>query len=209
MPLYYPVLNRRSQYREGRRYTDYRSEICEDCQHRCVYCDAHENVLGGYESMQLDHFYPQSLFPDRRHDPQNLLWVCNRCNCLKRDDWHEIDPTQLDTTKVGYLDPFAVDRARYFLVEDSGSLTSISGPAEYMIRRLKLNRSFLIHVRRSRRLIHEFTERVESYFDQLIAEHQILLSHGVINPAEFNRRVDRENSMRQMFLEIINSMPSS
>lgn len=205
--LYYPVLNRRSRYTLGTKYTDYRGEICEDCQHRCVYCDIHENVLGGYDSMQLDHFYPKSRFPERIHDPLNLVWVCNRCNLLKGADWHEIDRVTIHTTKVGYLDPFAVDRTQFFLIEQTGDIKPVSGPAEYIIKRLKLNRSFLIRARRSRRLVHEFIEKVEAYFAQLISEHEELLQQRTIDLDEFQRRVDREKNMKQTVLEIINTIP--
>lgn len=205
--LFYPILHRRAEYTKGSNYTDYREEISEDCQHRCVYCDIHENVLGGYESMQLDHFYPQSRYPDRINDPLNLVWVCGRCNLLKRADWYDIDYKEIHTAAKGYLDPFAVNRTQFFLVKETGEIKSISGPAEYMIKRLKLNRSFLTRARRARRVVHEFVEMVESYFAQLLDEHAQLLQQQVIDLSEYQRRIGRDNEMKRAMLEIINTIP--
>ncbi len=66
--LFFPLLKRRKQYKTKRdgnyyaNYNEYRQEIREDCLGRCVYCDRHENEIGGSESMKLDHFRPEKHF---------------------------------------------------------------------------------------------------------------------------------------------------
>ena len=53
--LFFPNLRRREQYRTNSNgeyyanYQEYKQEIRKDCLGRCVYCDLHENELGGNE----------------------------------------------------------------------------------------------------------------------------------------------------------------
>ena len=92
--LFFPKLTRRDVFPmkangEFYAYTRYREEAAEDCQHRCVYCDAEADEVGGPEAMQLDHFRPES-FPEFAHlinDPRNIHYACGRCNIWKSDWW--------------------------------------------------------------------------------------------------------------------------
>ena len=62
--MFYEALRRRDQYEirpaDGRfyDYAHYRTAIAEDCKYRCVYCDCHEDCVGGRETMEIDHFRP-------------------------------------------------------------------------------------------------------------------------------------------------------
>ena len=156
---HFPVLERRSQYKAGtqHQYSIYRLEIQEDCQFRCVYCDAHEKEIGGESMFHLDHFRPQKLFPHLTHDPKNLVWACCRCNLLKRAHWPASGLADDETIngEQGFLDPFNVDRKDYFIVLNEGKLDAIKSPGTYLIDKLALNRSFLCLNRYKRKLIQE------------------------------------------------------
>jgi 5-methylcytosine-specific restriction endonuclease McrA len=88
--LFFPRLQRRSNYSVKRtgdfyEYSHYKQEIREDCLGRCVYCDSHENEVGGHECMELDHFKPKK-YDEHKHlinHPSNLVWSCRGCNRLK------------------------------------------------------------------------------------------------------------------------------
>lgn len=147
-----PKLARRTAYAGEQGiygYGRYKREICEDCQHRCVYCDLHANSVGGYGAMELDHFRPKSqkFFPHLKDDPLNLLLSCRSCNGKKRDDWPAGTSTN-DThiNGVGYVDPFE-DRQVYFEVGPDGRLLAKQPPAEYVIDQLALNRPLAVSVR--------------------------------------------------------------
>src|SRR6266478_6822060 len=91
---FFPLLKRRDPYEkkdtgEYYHYTHYRVVIAEDCQGRCVYCDVHEDEIGGRECMELDHFRPYSIteFNHLEHNPLNLHHSCRRCNLLKSNHW--------------------------------------------------------------------------------------------------------------------------
>lgn len=150
--LYFPKLVRRSKYSSQRHYRKYKSEIRVDCQGRCVYCDAHENELGGAEHMTLDHFRPRKHFSDLEHEPTNLVWSCRICNIGKDSAWPALGTTGTVVSSGGFLDPFSVDLHEYFDVDSDGQLIPLKHPARYMIRVMKLNRDGASRIRRKRKV---------------------------------------------------------
>jgi hypothetical protein len=151
---FFPSLRRRAKYStkgDGQfyRYSYFRkifqNEIAEDCLCKCVYCDSHENEMGGRDLMQIDHFRPYTRqgFEGLENDPHNFNHACGRCNLLKSDKWPSTHPTDPHDGVVGFIDPFADDRRLYFSVESDGELTPLRPPAKYLIRVLALNRPHL------------------------------------------------------------------
>lgn len=123
----------------------FQNEIAVDCVCRCVYCDSHEDEMGGREQMQIDHFrpYTRTGFEHLEDAPENFHHACVRCNALKSDKWPSTHPTAPHDGTVGFVDPFADDRRRYFKVADDGELVPLRSPAHYLIRVLALNRRHL------------------------------------------------------------------
>lgn len=162
MPEFFPALTRRPEYAGEAGvagYRKYRAEIRDDCVRRCVYCDCPEDLIGGGPMMELDHFRPQKQFPDLEEAPANLVYSCRSCNNKKRADW----PAGAGTANThvggeGYLDAFAVQRAAYLRVIDSGELEALQPPAMYLIRQLALNRPLMRHLRR-RAILQDFLQR--------------------------------------------------
>ncbi|MEM7128221.1 MAG: hypothetical protein AAF702_17955 [Chloroflexota bacterium] len=145
--LFFPKLIRRKKYKLTRKntyyanYSKYRQEIREDCLGRCVYCDCHENELGGSESMAIDHFRPKD-FPEFTHlknDPHNLVWCCSRCNRLKWNHWPALGTDDSICGEQGFIDPFEVERLDFFGILDDGQLEPLKTPASYLIELLHLN----------------------------------------------------------------------
>jgi len=137
-------------------YSKYRSAIAEDCGCRCSYCDNHEDVIGGREATNLDHFRPwnksfgsqgDKLFKHLKNDPYNLLHSCRPCNGFKLDCWPTEDPDVAFDGEKGWLNPFDVDRREYFLVDPDGTLKALKKPAEYQIKKLRLNRPLMKRLR--------------------------------------------------------------
>lgn len=158
--LYFPRLLRRKAYSKFRRYKKYKREIREDCQGRCVYCDAHENELGGIEFMTLDHFRPQDPYPHLANDPRNLLWSCQTCNRFKGNAWPAVGTNNTIVPSGGFVDPFGEDMHDYYDVAADGALVSLKHPADFMIRVMKLNREGAKTVRQKRRV--EYEDREET-----------------------------------------------
>ena len=164
--LFFPLLSRRQAYSvkgDGSFYvySYYRQEIAEDCQHRCVYCDACADEVGGSESMQLDHFRPESL-EEYRHlsnDPRNLHYACGRCNLWKSDWWPARGSDATHNNSEGFIDPFT-DRLEYFKILPDGNIQALKPPAAYIIRLLRLEREYLRKIRELRILRALWKQRV-------------------------------------------------
>ncbi|MEQ1851555.1 MAG: HNH endonuclease [Chthoniobacteraceae bacterium] len=170
---FFPALTRRNNYSaktNGERYAyryfreNFQHEVAEDCVCRCVYCDSHENEMGGREQMQIDHFrpYTRAGFEHLENAPENFHHACVRCNSLKSDKWPSTHRTEPHDGFVGFVDPFADDRRAYFKVAEDGELIPLKHPAQYLIRVLALNRRHL-KLLRLRRILHA---KLRSYFSE-------------------------------------------
>lgn len=163
--LFFPRLVRRTNYPSYRSYKRYRQEIREDCQGRCVYCDVHENELGGDDQMTLDHFRPKS-FPEFRalqHKPDNLVWACRLCNGNKDSRWPAIGTDGTYDGEKGFVDPFFDDRRQFFDVGTNGTLIPLADPAQWMILNLRLNRTTAQQRRQARINDYAICEKYTAY----------------------------------------------
>lgn len=161
--MFYPLLTRRQNYSkkaDGSYYADYHhyfTEIKEDCQDRCVYCDALLEEHGN-EGFHIDHFRPYAHFAELKSDPNNLVLACSKCNIWKSKNW----PTNMyfhvhashDGT-IGFIDPFLEPLSNYFKVERSGHLLTTGVVAQYMLELLHLNRESRIQLRRKRTILYK------------------------------------------------------
>jgi hypothetical protein len=202
-PTHLPKLQRRAKYSSFAKYGDYREEIREDSQRRCVYCDMHESEAGGEKCMTLDHYRPAG----RKHEPTNLVWACQPCNSLKGDRWPAFglpgDPTV--NGRSGFIDPFKEDRRAYFELQDDGSFKAIKDPAEYMILYLELNRPFLMFVRRRRDLIYEALVVLEGYIEDEIANFNKVLEDPRLSALEKARWIEDRKRV-EVLLEVVEGL---
>lgn len=146
----------------------FRIEIIEDCGGRCVYCDCHEQEVGGRDVMELDHLRPWSRaeFAHLKNDPENFLHACPRCNRLKGPNWPSTKAGSTHDGTVGFLDPFADDRRSFFDVNPDGSLMCVKDPATYIANLLQLDRP-LLRLLRLRRLLRR---QVADYIARMLPE---------------------------------------
>jgi hypothetical protein len=180
--LFFPKLTRRTHYKQTRKktfysnYDEYRQEIREDCLGRCVYCDCHENHIGGHQAMQLDHFRPKER-PEFSHlinDPGNLLWSCSICNRRKWGYWHSQDITSSVDGEHGFIDPFIENRQEYFSVAKNGHLIPLKSPAKYMIELLGLNTYNRRQLREARAQSYELLPMIDEAISSI--ENKTLLT---------------------------------
>ncbi len=60
------------------KYGNYKPYLQPLFRSRCAYCISHEEVMGGYEAMEVDHFRPPSQ-PEFKHlkkEWANLYYAC-------------------------------------------------------------------------------------------------------------------------------------
>lgn len=180
--MFYPNIFRRKAYttkNNDRYYTNYehyRSEITEDCDQRCVYCDITQFEHGG-EGMQLDHFKPQRYFEDLVSDPNNLVLACPKCNRLKHDYW----PVNADIGLDGFLDPFTPNRINWYQINPSGTVESKNSHATALkIKKLLLNRPARVQIRR-RRLIEKRITNVDEVLNKKLCELNFIIANNDID----------------------------
>lgn len=204
--FFYPHLHRHpldSYYnRNGVFYADYKLNydlVSTDCLKRCVYCDATERECGG-DKFSLDHFRPIKVFADKfdgilKVHPYNLYLSCQKCNVLKSSDWHGCRAKINGHTyvgKQGYIDRFSVDIAQFISVNDNGEVIAlrIDSPANYMIKKLHLNRLNRIFLRKKRIVDYRtrcFFEELNSCIDELIIKSK----SGLIPPVDALNKIER------------------
>lgn len=170
--IFFQALKRRTEYEKDPRtggfhqYSYYRVAIAEDCKFRCIYCDSHEEEVGGREAMELDHFRPwnkgfgqfkEKKFEHLKHEPKNLVHACGVCNGFKWSHWPTEDPDRCYDHEKGWIDPFEEVRAEFLDVAVDGTVSAKKAPGQYQISKLRLNRPLLKRQRELRLLMNKLT----------------------------------------------------
>lgn len=75
-----------------------KEKLLEMTNNKCAYCESRIELSGSY--MEVEHFYPKSIYPQLVLDWDNLLPCCKTCNLKKGDtdpnDFNLINPTEED-----------------------------------------------------------------------------------------------------------------
>ena len=130
--------------------TDYRKfkpYLRLDFDRRCAYCHIPEDRYGSAGNFAVDHFRPKSRREFRRLVCvySNLFYACRDCNLYKAAHWPDEEDRRLGRH---LLNPCRVDLSKHWNVAEAGNLVPVSREAEYMIQRMKLNRSELLKFRK-------------------------------------------------------------
>mgnify|MGYP003626829360 CR=1 FL=1 len=106
---------------------------------KCSFCETFPTETG---FLEVEHFYPKSIYPEKAFDWLNLLPSCKRCNLKK---------SSLDTKKYPIVKPDEEDPTDYFTYDNIVMRALDSAPdkvkAERSIERLELNEFRLIKPR--------------------------------------------------------------
>ncbi|MCU0490095.1 MAG: HNH endonuclease [Chloroflexaceae bacterium] len=170
------LLHRRPNPPRHSSYQRYKAYLREDFAYTCVYCGIHENEAGGPRYFSVEHYRPKSRFPALTTSYPNLLYACGVCNSYKGDDWPSDDPL---TDGEGYLDPCEHDFDQHFEPGRDFRVAGKTTVADYMIRRMHLNRSMMRKIRRNRQEEAELHQQ----FVALVERNLNLLSAALGNAA--------------------------
>ncbi|WP_109832771.1 HNH endonuclease [Reichenbachiella versicolor] len=139
-------IDKKSRVQKDGVYTDWKQQVSDDCQNRCVYCSIHENPWGGIDHYHIEHFRPKSKFKKLENDITNLYHACPVCNRFKSDDWPN-NPINLD--EICYPDPSDHNYTDLFeLDQNDFTLVGKHVASRYVVNRLYLNRPQLVYERR-------------------------------------------------------------
>ena len=121
---------------------------------RCAYCLSHEQKMGQFAAMEVDHFKPKGRpeFAHLEHEWTNLYYCCRICNQHKSNRW----PTDQQMREgLRFVDPCEEDPDEHFRLclhprhDELCWLTPLTPAARYTIEKIRLNRDQLIQIRRS------------------------------------------------------------
>lgn len=136
-----------------------------DFRQLCAYCERSEACLGGEEFFEIDHFRPNSKFPQLDTHYPNLYYACGRCNRHKAGTW----PSDgLIMKGFRFADPCQEDMYLEHLQESAnGRLEPRTGCGQYTRDHIRLNRSDLRRWRQLRREIATDLRRLASLKNDL------------------------------------------
>jgi hypothetical protein len=143
------------------KYGDYKPELQRIFRSRCAYCILHEEEMGGYAAMEVDHFRPwkRPEFEHLKKEWTNLYYTCRRCNLWKSNHW---PTTEQNARGLRFIDPCEDDPDDHLrIVPHPGNgelcwLLAVTPAGKYTIEKIRLNRKQLIDIRR--RLMRKYRE---------------------------------------------------
>lgn len=135
------------------KYGDYKPYLQPLFRSRCAYCISHEEVMGGYDAMEVDHFRPSSQpdFKLLKKKWANLYYACRLCNGRKLNHW----PTNEQNARgFRFIDPCEDDPddhirlTRHPKTDELSWLQYLTQAGRYTIDKIGLNRKQLVDKRR-------------------------------------------------------------
>ena len=114
--------------KEYKNYRTYKPYLRKDFKQKCGYTNCLDHWFGGSTTFQIDHFLPQSKYPDQKTKYKNLIYSCSFVNRAKSND------------EGDYLDPCDSDYNEHFFRTQDGKIMPFPKSKEgvYMHKKLKL-----------------------------------------------------------------------
>ncbi|WP_071784478.1 HNH endonuclease family protein [Serratia fonticola] len=137
------------------RHNNIKSALFPTSYNKCAFCECIPDEGGNF--VQVEHFYPKSLYPIYCFDWDNFLPCCGKCNLAK---------SNLDTFVNPIINPYKDDPSDHLYV----SLLRIKSKPDSIIgwnsvKELRLNGSRLINARRN--LLGNIENLIERVGDQI------------------------------------------
>ena len=126
-------------------YRAFRPYVRADFSRQCAYCLMSEELAGGEESFELDHFRPRSRFPDLINDFYNIYYSCHPCNHTKLAYWPS---AELEARGILFVDLCKDDFKTHFKAQANGKWHGLTNSGNYTIEVLRLNRKHLVTIRK-------------------------------------------------------------
>jgi 5-methylcytosine-specific restriction endonuclease McrA len=146
-------------------YREYKSDLKEDFNSRCGYCNDTDHWSGGWRFYQLDHFIPKKyLVTVSQHEYTNLVYSCFYCNNSKRAKWPSKDEKIAIVGTEGFINPREKKYTDHLQRDKEGNIIAMSELGIYMVKSLKL--------KLKRHAIIWKLEKIEFLFDELQAQYE-------------------------------------
>ncbi len=157
-------------------YKSYLSNLAEDFNHRCAYCNTLDKHMN--QSYPIDHFIPQEALKGTDmekliHDYNNLMYCCPKCNNTKSSQYKG-DIHDGSYNNDLFYNPVDTDYNEIFYRNEYGGISSEDMKGKDMIINLKLfspiyNFSFLIE--EVTEVLNKINDKIEKTTDQSEKEY--------------------------------------
>ena len=152
------IPKRRTDIAQKKSYQDYKTELREDFNKRCGYCNDHESWRNSF--YEIDHFIPKIFLEESEYNHYyNLVFSCRYCNNSKSNKWPTKDKDKSNDGKVGFVDPCNKDYDSHFNRNSIGEIIPQSEIGKWMYKELKLylkRHSLLYQVEKISKILTEF-----------------------------------------------------
>lgn len=125
-----------AQGEKWRSRTTIKSHLKQDFHGRCAYCDDLDSLVD--IDFHIEHFAPQTKFPERKTLYQNLLYACPYCNKSKSEYWASDDPDINIKDGEGIVNPCCADYDLHLGRRRSGCIYPKTELGKFMFKLLKL-----------------------------------------------------------------------
>ena len=129
---------KRSRQSRKQNYRSYKKPLRADFQHKCGYCDDHDDAFGNERGSHIDHFAPKSKFPELQNEYENLVYSCPYCNGAKSDKWYGTDASIPNDGTKGFVDPCNTQLDQHLGRKASGEIFGLTPLGRFMVQILNL-----------------------------------------------------------------------
>lgn len=145
-------------------YREYKSDLKQDFNSKCGYCNDSDHWCGGWRFYQIDHFIPRKYLVEiSENDYSNLVYSCFFCNNAKRAKWPSKDEKVAIVGNKGFINPRNLEYCDQICRDNDGFIVPTTELGKYMVKALKLNLK--------RHAIIWKLEKLELLFEQLMVEY--------------------------------------
>lgn len=170
-------------------YQDWKPQLAEEAEGRCVYCAIFDAELGGQRNFHVEHYKPKSLpeFVSLKNDYDNLFYACPICNTFKSNSWFPIKENDWDSSQ--YPNPALYNYGDFFeITTDVFTITGNNVVGEFLIQRLHLNRFQLIYFRRYETSYDKLKEVADS-IEPIVKQLEFLVENNIENAFKYYREI--------------------
>lgn len=125
-----------AQGEKWRSRTTIKKHLKQDFHGRCAYCDDSDSLVD--IDFHIEHFAPQTKFPERKKLYQNLLYACPYCNESKSEYWVSDDPDINIKDEEGIVNPCCRDYDLHLGRRRNGCIYPKTSLGKFMYKLLKL-----------------------------------------------------------------------
>lgn len=150
-----------------------KSALLKMSHNKCCYCEAKLNISGN--DMEVEHFLPKSIFPDKVLEWENLLPSCGHCNGKKNDLNPQITPI---------VHPVHDNPQNHLKMKDF-FLRGKDEKGKNLVIELGLNEDKSINPR------FDIGKEVARTLDELLADAEAHLSNSTATPNKRTRIINR------------------